>query len=40
MEGVYHQRGAVEREYGRRKHQWGMLPLRVRRLPRVRLHLT
>jgi hypothetical protein len=36
---LYHQRGAVEREFGRQKHEWGMLPLRVRRLPRVRLHV-
>ena len=36
----YHQRGAVEREYGRLKHEWGMLPLRVRRLPRVGCTLT
>jgi hypothetical protein len=35
----YHQRGAVEREFGHLKHEWGMLPLRVRRLPRVRLHV-
>ena len=33
------QRGAVEREFGRQEHEWGMLPLRVRRLPRVRLHV-
>jgi Transposase DDE domain/Transposase domain (DUF772) len=37
--GLYHQRGAVEREFGHLKHEWGMLPLRVRRLPRVRLHV-
>jgi Transposase DDE domain len=36
---LYHQRGAVEREFGVLKHQWAMLPLRVRRLPRVRLHV-
>ena len=36
---LYHQRGGVEREFGRLKHEWGMLPLRVRRLPRVRLHV-
>ncbi len=36
---LYHQRGAVEREFGRLKHEWAMLPLRVRRLPRVRLHV-
>lgn len=38
--GLYHQRGAVEREFGRLKNEWGALPLRVRRLPRVRLHVT
>lgn len=36
----YHQRGAVEREFGTLKHEWAMLPLRVRRLPRVRLHVN
>ena len=36
---LYHQRGAVEREFGVLKHQWAMLPLRVRRLDRVRLHV-
>ncbi len=36
---LYHQRGAVEREFGRLKHEWGALPLRIRRLPRVRLHI-
>jgi hypothetical protein len=36
--GYYHQRGAVEREFGRLKHEWAMLPLRVRRIDRVRLH--
>ena len=29
---------AVEREFGRLKHEWALLPLRVRRLDRVRLH--
>jgi hypothetical protein len=29
----------VERGFGRLKHEWGMLPLRVRRLPRVKLHV-
>ena len=29
---LYHQRGAVEREFGHLKHEWGMLPLRVRRI--------
>jgi len=36
---LYHQRGAVEREFGYLKHEWSMLPLRVRSLPRVRLHV-
>ena len=35
---LYRQRGAVERENGRLKHEWGLLPLRVRRLERVQLH--
>jgi Transposase DDE domain len=35
----YRQRVAVEREFGRLKNEWGLLPLRVRRLPRVRLHV-
>ncbi len=34
----YHLRGAVEREFGRLKHEWALLPLRVRGLERVRLH--
>jgi Transposase DDE domain len=37
--GLYHQRGAVEREFGRLKNEWGALPLRVRRLVRVRLYV-
>lgn len=37
--GLYHQRGAVEREFGVLKHQWAMLPLRVRRISRVQLHV-
>ena len=36
---LYHQRGGVEREFGRLKHEWAMLPLRVRRIYRVRLHV-
>jgi transposase len=39
FKAIYHQRGAVEREFGRLKHEWAMLPLRVRRLERVRLHV-
>lgn len=35
---LYRQRGAVEREFGRLKHEWALLPLRVRGLDRVRLH--
>jgi hypothetical protein len=34
----YRQRGSVERENGRLKHQWGLLPLRLRGIERVRLH--
>ncbi len=36
---IYRTRDAVDREFGRLKHEWAMLPLRVRRLPRVRLHV-
>jgi transposase, IS5 family len=35
---LFHSRGAVEREFGRLKHEWALLPLRVRGLERVRLH--
>jgi hypothetical protein len=35
---LYAKRGAVEREFGRLKHDWALLPLRVRGLDRVRLH--
>jgi hypothetical protein len=35
---LYRQRGAVERENGRLKHEWALWPLRVRRIERVRLH--
>ena len=35
---LYRQRGAVEREFGRLKHAWGLLPLRLRGIQRVRLH--
>ncbi|MGH3721528.1 MAG: hypothetical protein ACRDRI_22315 [Pseudonocardiaceae bacterium] len=37
---IYRTRGAVEREFGVLKHEWAMLPLRARRLPRVRLHVN
>jgi hypothetical protein len=36
---LYRSRGAVEREFGRLKNEWAMLPLRIRRLDRVRLHV-
>jgi len=36
---LYRQRGSVERGFGRLKHEFGMLPLRVRRIDRVRLHV-
>jgi hypothetical protein len=35
---TYRKRVAVEREFGRLKHEWGLGPLRVRGLDRVRLH--
>lgn len=35
---VYRDRGAVEREFGRLKHDYGLAPLRVRGLERVKLH--
>jgi hypothetical protein len=36
---TYKQRGCVERGFGRLKHEWGLLPLRVRGIDRVRLHV-
>lgn len=36
---LYRQRGAVERGFGRLKNEWGMLPLRVRGVDRVALHV-
>lgn len=36
---IYKQRGCVERGFGRLKQEWGMLPLRVRRIDRVRLQV-
>src|SRR5579863_628415 len=36
----YRQRTSVERGFGRLKTDWGLLPLRVRRLPRVALHVN
>jgi hypothetical protein len=35
---AYRKRSAVEREFGRLKNEWGLKPLRVRGLERVRLH--
>jgi hypothetical protein len=35
---LYRKRAAVEREFGRLKHEWALAPLRVRGLERVRLH--
>jgi IS5 family transposase len=35
---LYRRRGAVERGFGRLKNEWGLLPLRVRGLDKVRLH--
>ncbi len=37
---LYRQRGCVERGFGRLKHEFGMLPLRVRSLERVSLHVA
>jgi IS5 family transposase len=36
--GLYRGRGSVERAFGRLKHEWGLGPLRVRKIERVRLH--
>jgi IS5 family transposase len=36
---LYKGRTAVEREFGRLKHEWAMLPLRVRGMSRVKLHV-
>jgi len=35
---AYRKRASVEREFGRLKHEWGLAPLRVRGLDRVRMH--
>ena len=35
---LYQGRASVEREFGRLKNEWALLPLRVRGLDRVRLH--
>jgi transposase, IS5 family len=36
---LYNSRTAVEREFGRLKHEWAMLPLRIRGLKKVKLHV-
>ncbi len=36
--GLYRRRAGVERAFGRLKNEWGLAPLRVRRIERVRLH--
>ena len=38
LKSLYRGRGAVEREFGRLKHEWALLPLRVRGIEKVRLH--
>ena len=35
---LYRGRASVEREFGRLKNEWSLLPLRVRGLERVELH--
>jgi hypothetical protein len=35
---LYKGRAAIEREFGRLKNEWALLPLRVRGLERVQLH--
>jgi hypothetical protein len=35
---LYRGRASVEREFGRLKHEWALLPLRVRGIERVQLH--
>jgi hypothetical protein len=35
---LYRGRSSVERAFGRSKHEWGLGPLRVRRIERVQLH--
>lgn len=36
--GLYRGRASIEREFGRLKNEWGLTPLRVRRIERVKLH--
>lgn len=38
FKNLYRGRAAVEREFGRLKHEYGLAPLRVRGLARVQLH--
>lgn len=38
FKAAYRKRASVEREFGRLKNEWGLGPLRVRGLDRVRLH--
>jgi hypothetical protein len=35
---LYTKRGSVERQFGRLRHEWSLLPLRVRGRGRVQLH--
>ncbi len=35
---LYKGRASVEREFGRLKNEWALLPLRVRGIERVKLH--
>jgi hypothetical protein len=37
-QSLYRGRASVEREFGRLKNEWALLPLRVRGIERVRLH--
>lgn len=36
---IYKTRVAVERTFGRLKHEWALLPLRIRRIDRVTIHV-
>jgi hypothetical protein len=38
-EALFRQRSAVEREFGRLKHEWALVPLRTRGLVQVQLHV-
>jgi transposase len=40
FKSYYRQRTAVERGFGRLKIDYGLLPLRVRRLPRITLYAS